>query len=58
MSWTSLLLTALPWNVIRAIVMGIIEKVVESTDNDYDDHLYDIVEDIISREEESNPDFD
>ena len=58
MSWTTVLLSALPWKVIRAIVIGIIEKVVESTDNDYDNTLLDIVVGVIDKEEEENPDFD
>jgi hypothetical protein len=51
-----MLLAALPWNLIREIVLGILEEIVESTDNEYDDTLLDIVNDAIDKKEVDEPD--
>jgi hypothetical protein len=52
-----MLIAALPWNLIREIVMGILEEVVESTDNEYDDTLLDIVNGAIDKKEVDEPDM-
>ena len=58
MSISSMLIAALPWSTIRSIVLGIMEKVVESTDNNYDNTLFDIVSGVLDKEEKDSPDED
>lgn len=51
-----MILKFLPWNLIGEVVIAVLEMVVESTDNEYDDKLIDTVNDMLNRAEEDHPD--
>ncbi len=51
-----ILLKLLPWNLVGKVVLGVIELVVEDTDNEYDDALVDVVNDVLAKAEDKHPD--
>ena len=54
----NIVLALMPWSLIRKIVMAILEMVVESTDNDVDDTILDIVSGVIDDAEIDEPDVE
>ena len=53
-----LILQLMPWSLVRKIVLAVLEMVVESTENEIDDSIFEIVESILGGAEELHPDED
>ena len=54
----AMILKWMPWSVVRSVVMGVLKMVVESTDNDIDDSIFDIVDGVIGDAESEHPDLE
>jgi len=54
----SMLLKLMPWSLVRKVVMHVLEMVVDSTSNEIDDSIFDIVDNVLGDAEEAHPDED
>jgi len=52
----SLLLRLIPWSLVVDVVMAVLEMVVEDSDNDIDDSIFDITKKVLDKAEVDSPD--
>jgi len=54
----SLILKLLPWNLVYKVAMAVIEMVVEDSENEHDDKLFEVVEKVLNKASSEHPDDD
>ena len=54
----SLILKLLPWNLVYDVVMSVIEMVIEDSENEHDDKLFEVVENVLNKASSEHPDDD
>tara|TARA_R110001632_G_scaffold130176_1_gene244305 strand:+ start:658 stop:825 length:168 start_codon:yes stop_codon:yes gene_type:complete len=52
----SILLRLIPWSLVVDIVMAVLEMVVEDSDNEIDDSIFDITKKVLDKAEADTPD--
>lgn len=52
----SILLRLIPWSLVVDIVMAVMEMVVEDSDNEIDDSIFDITKKVLDKAEADAPD--
>jgi len=52
----SLLLRLIPWSLVVDVVMAVLEMVVEDSDNEIDDSIFDITKKVLDKAEADTPD--
>ena len=52
----SLLLRLIPWSLVVDVVMAVLKMVVEDSDNEIDDSIFDITKKVLDKAEADTPD--
>ena len=52
----SILLRLIPWSLVVDVVMAVLEMVVEDSDNEIDDSIFDITKKVLDKAEADTPD--